>query len=261
MFSTVILSLPKDYERRAHVKRHFAEIGIKRFRFETAIGWDAEPVRAAYLAGKVAQFPGCFRCCQQRCACANNILIPSQVANFLSFAQIWAVLAQGPLSQFTLICEDDVLFRPTALSDLYAVLKEQQNTAEPLLIRLAQSGLDPASLNAEEPAQLSNRVVMSNAAYVINGAMASYLTRHFDQITTTSDLWLHQEIAAHPEIKALTLEPLLATDLSYNVDHAQFASRIHPKGVTEHDRRIAMAHVKRVEDENAYQKLLQSWVG
>jgi hypothetical protein len=100
---------------------------------------------------------------------------------------------------------------------------------------------------------------MSNAAYIVNGAMAQRLVRAVDTITHTSDVWLHRTMAAGDDVEAFTLEPLLATDLSYNKDHARFASRIHPKGIDPADCARMAAHRKRVDNDAEYAEVRASW--
>lgn len=253
-----VVSLRDDVARREHVVRHFHDVGIDRFGFWPGVPHDDPAVAAAYRDGRVAGWPPCFRCGQARCGCANNVLIPQQVANWLAFLGLWASLPDDPERWF-LVCEDDVAFHHGAVERLRRFLGGFVRTRPHVLIRLAQSGLPPFQALPPGDVAVSQRVVMSNAAFVINGSMAAHLVRSFSVVGTTSDVWLHREVAAGPEVQALTLEPLLATDLSYNKDHAMFVSRIHPKGIDEADRQRQARHRMHVDTAEDYAALRRQW--
>jgi GR25 family glycosyltransferase involved in LPS biosynthesis len=256
----VVLSMPEDVLRKQHISKHFEEIGIKQFDFFEALGPLSKEVISAYNLGLVKPFPGCFRCGEQQCDCANNLLIPQQVANFLSFKSIWESL-RNTGSSWTLICEDDVFFCSNASVVIDKVLLELGPKCVPSLVRLSQSGLDTASLLSTADYKLTDNVVMSNSAYLINGHMAAYLCEQFNKIETTSDIWLHNVISKCELVHSYTVEPLLATDLSFNPNFAKFSSRIHPKGIDEADRKRAKEHVKHVSSSAEYVALLKKWVG
>lgn len=256
---TIVLSLPADELRREHIHRHFEEIGLTNYRFEEGISADSPLVASWYATGRVKNYPPCFRCGKSNCGCANNILIPAQVANCLSFARIWAGLPKDPARIF-LICEDDVLFFPGAIDCLKTFLDKFVPTGKPLLIRLSESGL-PTEQTVGLDLEITDEKIMSNPAYIINGAMADLLTRRFNQVETTSDIWLHARIASEPEVESLSLKPRLATELSFNVAHARFKSHIHPKGIDEADRQRQAKHVKRVDTPSQYARLRRQWEG
>jgi len=254
----IVLSLPVDRARRDHIDRHFREIGMQGFRFFDAIPQSDPRVRAAYRDGRVAAFPPCFRCGRIGCAHHNNILIPPQVANCLSFRDIWASLPDDP-DRFFLLCEDDVAFHTGALELLRGFLRGFVRHREQVLVRLSDSGLEPFRDLSGSRLQTTDEPIMSNSAYILNGALAARLARDSQRVTTTSDVWLHRDMAQDPDIQAVTLEPLLATDLSFNRDHARFVSRIHPKGIDPADRARMAQHVMRVETEADYEALLRAW--
>lgn len=255
---TLVVSLAIDELRRRHVDAHFSELGISPYEFVDALTADDPAVKDAYDQGIVATFPPCFRCGQITCDCFNNILIPQQVANWLSFRKVWKTIASDR-DKYFLVCEDDVAFHDGAIPLLHQFLAEFEADREQVLIRMSQSGLEPyQTLGAD---RLSTRwgPVMSNAAYILNGAMAARLLEEPFQIAQTSDNWLHGEIAAKSNVHAVTLEPLLATDLSYNEEFAQFRSRIHPKGIDSADAARQNEHIKRVESVDDYKKLRATW--
>jgi GR25 family glycosyltransferase involved in LPS biosynthesis len=256
----LVVSLPQDTERRQYIKKHFAELNINEYTFVNGVDHKSDAVKQLYLANRVKAFPVCFRCGKSKCQCGNNILIPQQVANWLAFKKAWVKASVN--TELTLICEDDVVFYPGAMEWLTKALdKIDTSTEEPLLIRLAHSGLNSqVSLQNLEGITLTPKVVMSNVAFIINQAMATLLLSQFSHINTTSDIFIHNEIASLESVNAYTIEPLLATDLSFDKNYAKFASRIHPKGIDEEDKKRMKAHIKRVESEQEYKKVLVKWL-
>jgi GR25 family glycosyltransferase involved in LPS biosynthesis len=255
---TLVLSLPQDGQRKQHIRKHFSEVGLSGFKFFRALAPDSKEVISAYNLGLVKKFPNCFRCGQLTCSCENNVLIPQQVANVLSFKQLWESIRHTG-NEWTLVCEDDVHFYPNGFNLLKELLKGRSPDEQPSLIRISQSGLDSEAELNYSSVELSDEVVMSNSAYVLNGHMANYLCQKFGTIETTSDIWVHKQIAQHQGVKSITVSPLLATDLSFNPKYAKFVSRIHPKGINEDDLARKNTHVKRVETEREYELLLSKW--
>lgn len=256
---TIVLSLASDDARRYHIREHFASIGITDYRFHDAISADSPLIATWYASGRVKGYPPCFRCGKPQCNCTNNILIPAQVANSLSFAQLWANLRKDP-KRLYLICEDDVLFFPGSLERLNDFLTDLAPAAQPFLLRLSESGL-PTDQRVETDLRTTRASIMSNPAYIINGAMATLLTERFQRVETTSDIWLHVVIAAEQGVEALSIEPRLATELSYNANYARFTSNIHPKGIDESDRKRQSQHIKRVETSSQYDQIRRQWEG
>lgn len=256
---TIVLSLLSDEIRRKHIREHFAAIGISDCRFHDAISADSPLVASWYATGRVKGYPPCFRCGKPQCNCSNNILIPAQVANCLSFAELWAGLPKDPERHY-LICEDDVLFYPGALERLASFLAGLTPSAQPFLLRLSESGLPP-DRKVECDLRTTRDHIMSNPAYIINGAMATLLTTKFAKIETTSDIWLHVNMATDQGVEALSIEPRLATELSFNASYARFVSHIHPKGINEADRERQLRHIKRVENSSQYDRVRRQWEG
>jgi GR25 family glycosyltransferase involved in LPS biosynthesis len=259
---TFVVSLEQDIERRNHVKQHFSQIGINNYGFVDAVPSDDLTVKKMFLDGRVATYPNCFRCYQVQCECGNNIIIPQQVANWLSFVKTWGKVAKS--DGWSLICEDDVLFFDSSIPLLNQFLTEYLPAYEhkPTLIKLAHSGLDTnVSLSHLTSLFSNNRTVMSNVAHVMNSEMAQRLLESFDCIDTTSDIWVHKTMAEVEDINDLTVEPLIATDLSFNKDFARFQSRIHPKGIDAADLERVNQHIKKVDSESSYFSVLESWLG
>lgn len=256
----LVVSLPEDKERRSHIQKHFAETGIRDYSYVDGIPFNSEAVKQFYLSGRVKEFPNCFRCNKPACECVNNILIPQQVANWLAFKKTWvkAAIYHG----LTLVCEDDVLFYPGAMNRFSKALDQIDiHTDSPLLVRLAHSGLtDNVDLNEIDEINILDTVVMSNVAFIMNAPMARLLLANFHLIETTSDIFIHDWCAKFEGVNAYTVEPLLATDLSFNKNFARFVSRIHPKGMNEEDEKRKKTHIKRVSSPKEYQQTLQCWL-
>jgi hypothetical protein len=107
---------------------------------------------------------------------------------------------------------------------------------------------------------LTDDVVMSNAAYVINQPMARLLLSHFLRIDTTSDVFVHRKAETWDGVRACTVKPLLATELSFNRDFAQFVSRIHPKGISGNDELRKQSHFQRAVNESDYRQQRNGWI-
>jgi FkbM family methyltransferase len=258
----LVLSLANDKERRIHIKNHFLKQGLVDYRFIDAIPNTSSLVTAAYTKGIVKTYPNCFRCAKADCSCSNNVLIPNQVANWLSFKRIWEIVADatGPV----LICEDDVLFYEGGLEKATSILVDILNKKStlPVLIRLGHSGLaTDVKLTQDVKLELTSKVVMSNVAHIMTPAFAQYLLKQFDLIETTSDIWVHDWMSSQSNVFTYTVEPLIATDLSFNKDYALFRSHIHPKGIDADDEIRAKQHIKKVNSFSKYMEVLESWLG
>ena len=131
----LVLSLADDVDRREHINAHFQHNGIDNYQFVDAIPHNSALVIAAYKKGIVKTYPSCFRCGEATCECANNILIPHQVANWLSFKRIWEMVAEA--SRPVLVCEDDVFFYKGGLNKLESIFEGflLNKTHLPVLIR------------------------------------------------------------------------------------------------------------------------------
>ena len=255
---TLVLSLKDSRRRRDYISEHFRSIGISNYSFVEAVEARSAKVKEFYERKFVHAFPPCFRCGDIKCECKNNILIPQQVANWISFLSIWNSLSGR--DDLFLICEDDVSFFNGGIRLLNDYLDNYSTQGQNVLIRLSQSGIDP-NQDLGNVAQLksSDEVVMSNVAYILNGNMASHLCNVFTKIATTSDIWLHREIANEQSVESVTLKPLIATDLSYNKDYALFASRIHPKGIDRDDEVRKSKHIMRANSEREYEEIWKDW--
>lgn len=222
------LSLPRSAERRRHIATEFAAHGIERYQLVDAVDSDDPRVDTLYYQGKVRRYPPCFRCGQVECDCDNNVMIPAQVATFLTHRKVWAQIASRSDGLY-LITEDDLKFNghyTQAVSFLEATLQAEGllQDAGPLLLRLGWALDDEHTAGPFK--LLPDKIRMSNPAYAINPAMARELIRHSDRIDHTVDVFVHIDVASR--WRNYTLFPPLAHELSYS--KGEMSSLIRPRG-------------------------------
>jgi GR25 family glycosyltransferase involved in LPS biosynthesis len=222
-----VINLSASVDRREHIHSYFQSLGIENWVFIEALPQDADEVRQAFAQGRVASFPPCFRCGKISCGNddCNNVLIPAQVANFLSHRRVWETIAREP--QFALVVEDDVVFEDYAtgtLRDLRHALPAEQRIPEiPVLLRLGWAIGEDHSRRTHF--RLAPDIRMSNPAYAMSSAFAKKVLEEDVRVDMTSDQFLHSECAGKGT--ALTVFPPIASDRSWS--QGSIASLIHPK--------------------------------
>lgn len=257
LFDTIyVVSLPGDSARRERLAEYLPGFGIANVVWVTALGPDSREVADAYASGLVLDFPPCFRCGGTDCGSSecNNILLPSQVGNFLTKLGLWKRIALHP--QRALVLEDDVVFHPWSLSTLdwleqQIIAGNLEFTADtPLLIRLGWAlGADHTASAAP---RMTSDVRMSNPAYAITSPMADLVLKRFKRIDTTSDVFLHLRAPAKAE--AVTVLPPIASDLSWSV--GAVPSTIHPKET----HAAYLEQQGRVDEAEAYRNVIRKHV-
>ena len=226
-----VLGLPSSIDRRAHVKYSFAAIGLTRFRFVNAYAADSKEVAHAFESGLVKSYPDCFRCGKLRCEHddCNNVLIAPQVANFLSYLELWRGIAKTP--QRALVLEDDVVFHKHAvqtLGNLSHAIKTGTLTFKPETPRLLRLGWALSKDHVDGGSfRIERTLRMSNPCHALTSAYARALLDRFVKINTTSDVFLHS-MAPQPE-EAVTVFPPIASEMSWSSGAAE--SLIHPKSI------------------------------
>jgi len=227
------LSLPSSTDRRQHIERHFHALGIEGYEFFDAVGPDDPEVKALYAKGKVASYPPCFRCGELSCGRddCNNVLIPAQVATFVSFMNLWRHILEARV-ETALIVEDDVAFVDYApriadmivehrLLDQVGIRRE-----EPMLLRLGWAA-GPDHRTTGRVDFKPNHIKMSDPCYALNRAMAAKLLESFERVDTTVDIFIHQQVGS--KVANFTLFPPLAAELSWSLGAVE--SLIHPKPI------------------------------
>jgi GR25 family glycosyltransferase involved in LPS biosynthesis len=171
----------------------------------------------------------------ERLACGrddcNNVLIPAQVATFVSFMNLWRHILEAQV-ETALIVEDDVLFADYAprisemivehrLLDQVGIRRE-----DPMLLRLGWAA-GPDHRTTGRVDFKPNHIKMSDPCYALNRAMAAKLLDSFERVDTTVDIFVHQRVGS--KVANFTLFPPLAAELSWS--HGAVESLIHPKPV------------------------------
>lgn len=226
----ICISLPKSQDRRDYIRKHFKEVGIHRYSFFDAIAADDPVVEEYYWQERVKRYPNCFRCGKLECGSTgcNNVLIPSQVATWISHQSVWELIRDRGF-QTALIVEDDICFNdyaPQVLQQLVVREEFRQNFKgdHPCLLRLGWKLRNDHQYSGLIEISPTHKY-MSNPCYAINQAMAIELAGQVTQINTTVDVYIHRHTA--PKYCHYTVIPPLAHEQSEST--GALASLIHPK--------------------------------
>lgn len=243
------ISLARDINRKQHTIAEMSALGVRDFSFFPAINFDEKLVKDAFCSNLI-KAPGlCFRCGKQSCGCPNNVLIPKQVANWLSFLSVLHVIALGQYS-VAMVCEDDVKFTYYA-SDVFRAIHNRKEIVDnlkssvPTLVRLGYPGYSPDIHKINGEVNFSDNKAMSNSCFVCNASYAQYVINSINDvgvITHTSDVYFHSLCIAD-SVKSFTAQPPPAFDLSQS---RLIHSAIHPKAIDGLDIERDRSHVKRV---------------
>lgn len=237
----LVLSLLGSADRRRHVEAHLPSVGLHDFEFFDATAADDPAVARAYARGEVKTYPACFRCGRLDCGRAdcNNVLIPPQVATFISYLRLWRRVAEGRAAR-VLVLEDDVRFHAQSGAVLRALGQEAAAgrlpfaAGRPALLRLGWAR-GPEHEAAAADCRLVAEVRMSNPCHAITREYAAAMLARYQGIVHTADEYQHR-LAARPG-EAWTVLPPIASELSWS--EGAFASTIHPKAVrTQHLRAL-----------------------
>ena len=224
-----VVSLPQQVERREYVEQHLAENGIYSFHWHDAIDADHPSVRDAYTDELVQPFPPCFRCGKTECGRdnCNNVLLPSQVAVFFTYLDLYRKLASRNVR--ALVLEDDVHLHftwSTVLPELVQKVRAGEipfTAKEPCLLRLGWAlSEDHEQFDA---VRIDDTERMSNPCFAITSAFARRAVAAYSQVNTTADIFLHRDLAKHGQ--AFTVFPPIASELSWST--GALPSLIHPK--------------------------------
>lgn len=225
------LSLPGSSDRRQYIHNYFSEMGIEHYQFFDATDGTDPTVLDYFKKGLVANYPPCFRCGKLSCGNdkCNNILIPPQVATFISYLRLWKTITASDI-QNALIVEDDVRFTDYVPGVVEQMVNDGtlQKTGlfdpKPVLLRFGWALCDDHT----NPAELSVRrgvIKMANPCHAINRAFAERLVVEFTMVNHTADVFQHDRVGA--QIDNYTIFPPLSYELSWSVGAVD--SLIHPK--------------------------------
>lgn len=246
---TFSVTLDESTERHQHTVAEMCALGLNDFSFFSAINFDDNRVTQVLDAGMVKTPDLCFRCGKPLCNCDNNVLIPKQVGNWLSFLSVLNVISVGRYS-VAMICEDDVRFMHYASDGFHRIsddteIMQSLQSAKPTLIRLGYPGFDEEVHSYKTQFEFSQAKTMSNSCFICNAAYAQYVIASLEsarKIEHTSDVYFH-DLCLTNTVKAYTVKPPLAFDLSQS---KLVPSAIHPKMIDEADNIRARNHVKKI---------------
>jgi len=221
------ISLKRCKERRSHIKKEFARIGITEYQFIDAYDKSSKEVNEIFKSDYVTKFPPCFRCGENECDCENKGLFLPQIGNWLSHITAWrSVPADSP--QLVLVCEDDIKFLDNIYESLQLVAESEEITnrlkkTEPVLIRFGSALCDDHQ--NDDPPHFTYQIKMANCCYAINEAMSHHLADSLKIIDTTSDIYIHDIIGS--QVNHYTVMPPPVYELSWST--GELRSEIRPK--------------------------------
>ena len=227
----LIVSLINDSKRRSRVTQTLTD---ERFVWVDGISADSSDVKEAYIRDRVHSHVTCFRhgpnCNKLNC---QNVLIPSQIATWMSHKKAISRVAEGLVEIPSLVLEDDfVLMSYTEVidADVQKLLEiEFSRAKDPVLMKLGwKKGpghrVGPKSMvTAKE-----DSATMSNPAYALNPRAAELLLDNWPtKYRHTVDTWIHRDMA--PLLKSKKIDPPVFAERSSVIDFGFEPSLIHPK--------------------------------
>ena len=233
----LVISLKECVDRRSHIEREFARVGIEQYEFFDASSPSSPEFREIVEnPARIKRGPECFRCNRKRCNCENNYLTDFQIANWVSFIRVWQHIVDNNL-QFVLVCEDDIVFTHQFQRIVFPLLTNRTfkhygiSTTKPLLIGLG-GPYHPGKHLSKRPAHLKRQNVMCNASFCLNQAMARMFLEHF-HIHNSSDHFMHVEFPQRfPIVQHYLMYPWAVYDLSFIPGVRKFDSLVRPKGMS-----------------------------
>lgn len=223
------INLQRCPDRKKHMEEQFAKMGCKNYQFVEAVDQDDIAVKRAYKNGLVLTQTPCFRCHQMGCAHKNKQLLPSQVANWLSYRKVWRLILQNNVKK-ALICEDDLVFMPytdKVIENIFSPkgLKRRGISFDnATLVRLGWMKSKQHQWTGE--IRVKKMVKMANPCHAISYKMAEKLDSGLSMIDTTSDGYIHEKIGK--QYRHYTVLPPIAYELSFG-NNPEFRSEIIPK--------------------------------
>ena len=222
------LTLEGEIERQKSATKELCNIGLDKFQFFQGVKNNDERIIKIYEQNNVFSFPPCFRCGEEKCTCSNNILIPSQVACFLSFLDIFEFAINSSFNTF-LVAEDDIQikhFNYQCLREVLniKVLRELNffNSDTPCLLSMGSP--NPVKVYRKLYWEKNNQKP-SNYLFGFNKSFAKLAKNQFKKFITTSDLFIHRVLAT--KAMSYSLSSHIATDYSWCSQTIR--SSIHPK--------------------------------
>ena len=227
-----VLHLDRCIDRKVHIENEFKRVSINNYTFFKAIDKEDQRVFNIMNSNLVHKYPPCFRCRKNNCNCNNKSITTNQIANWLSFMEIWKDIINNNY-EYVLIFEDDVKFVNnwnTILKQMYKKIMtiKKNNKNRPSLIRLGWAYCKD-HLKTHSVKFKKGIIKMSNPCHIINNKMAKLLYNSLEKINTTSDVYIHRDIPLKKKVNEFTIIPPLCYELSYNSYVKKFKSEIRDK--------------------------------
>jgi GR25 family glycosyltransferase involved in LPS biosynthesis len=227
-----VLNLKESIDRKIHIENEFKRVGIEKYEFFEATSYDSEETKKLTNTNFVKKFPNCFRCNLKRCDCKNNFLTKFQIANWISFINIFKDIIKNNY-KFVLICEDDIVFTFQYKRIINKLLSKETfryykiNMNKPLLIRLGTAFNDQNHNSNSEPYFIKN-YALCNPCFAINSQMALVYLQNLKIIDYHSDIYFHKKIPMNVKVQYFTMYPYPIYELSFVKSKQKFKSLIRP---------------------------------
>ena len=227
-----VINLKESLDRKNHILQEFKKNNIINYEFFEATHFDEKSVSDLLNSPKVISFPPCFRCLKNRCNCENNFLTKFQIANWLSYINLFNKILETK-HELVLICEDDIVFTKNAQQICNTLLnkalfrKKEINMKYPLLIKMGAAFDYGTHLLMNPPTYIKN-YSLSNPCFAVNRSMIKTFLYNLKVIDYHSDVYFHKQIPAKFNIQMLVMKPFPVYELSFVKNLKKFNSLVRP---------------------------------
>jgi len=256
-----VINVKDSIYRYNHVVNEFAKHNISNFTIEDAVTRLDEDVKKKYEKNEVVFYPPCFRCGYEICNHKNNIITPSQVANFLSFRNIMKKVANKNNGLYA-VFEDDFFFKENTKRSLTKInkmiIKNQLKTTNlPVIIRI---GSHSSPMRKEKflnqyfgySTITENEYNMANPCFIFNKQFADLFLKKFNKIEVTSDTFIHKVLCENNKVLNYSIKPFPIGQHSHGKKSNLFESQIVEGSKAEEG-------ITKVRSKIEYLDLLNQW--
>lgn len=229
-----VINLKESVDRKNHIINEFNKMKISKYEFFEAVHYDDNVVQELLNSKKVMSFPPCFRCLKNRCNCENNFLTKYQIANWLSYLNLFQKILDSD-HEMILICEDDIVFSNNSSYILNNLLnkntfnKHKINFNLPLLIKMG-CAYDPITHNLYNQPKYIKNYSLSNPCFGLNKQMIKFYIHNLKIIDYHSDIYFHKKIPYNfKNLQVLVMNPFPVYELSFVDSVKKFNSLVRPK--------------------------------
>ena len=229
-----VINLKESIDRKNHIIKEFNKNKIINYEFFEATHFNEPSVSELLHSNKVVSFPPCFRCLKNRCNCENNFLTKYQIANWLSYINLFEKILKSE-HNLVLICEDDIVFSDNSQFILNSLLNESTfkkhkiNFDLPLLIKMG-AAYSPLTHNLFQQPQYIKNYSLSNPCFAVNKHMIKLFLYNLKIIDYHSDVYFHQKIPKYfKNLQVLVMNPFPVYELSFVDNVKKFNSLVRPK--------------------------------